>query len=354
MNRAKRLDLPPDGNACAKNAKVQDLNVVVLGGVAVDQVAEVSQLPRKDSVVLAWSQHTFPGGSAANVAVGLARLGCRTGFVGKVGDDERGRLLSQAFADEGVDTTALIVERGAATASCFIAVDGHGERMIVAFPGAALIETVGELDTDYVAKAQVLYVGPAYPDVAAAAMAAMHQRRGAVVYAPSGAWGPNGLADIQNLLQQTDVLLVSRAEAETLTGLSSPIRAAWALHDAGSPSQSSVPGAPVVIETLGSGGSLVLDQGVIHEAPAFPVSGLRDTTGAGDAFAAGLIAEFLQPPSRFVEGARASTSCIEALDWPAASRQGNAAAAFKIRHLGARNGLPTRRELEQMLGESPK
>ena len=296
MNRAVRQTA---ARACAEEAGVQGLDVVVLGGAAVDQVAEVSQLPQKDSVVLAWSQHTFAGGSAANVAVGLARLGCRTGFVGKLGDDEHGRWLAQVFASEGVDTRALIVERGAATASCFIAVDGQGERMIVAFPGAALIETLGELDADYVAQGRVLYVGPAYPDVAAAAMVAMHQKRGTVVYAPSGAWGPDGLAGIQHLLQHADVLLVSRTEAAALTGLSSPAQAVWALHDAGSPSQSRcrAAGAPVVVQTVGSGGALVLAQGIIHEVPAFPVSGLRDTTGAGDAFAAGLIAAFLQPPT---------------------------------------------------------
>ena len=72
------------------------LDAVVVGGAAVDLVAQVDELPQRDSLVLARAFERFPGGSAANVAVGLARLGRRVGFVGKLGDDEHGQLLLAA------------------------------------------------------------------------------------------------------------------------------------------------------------------------------------------------------------------------------------------------------------------
>ncbi|MEA3396700.1 MAG: carbohydrate kinase family protein [Chloroflexota bacterium] len=300
------------------------LDAVVVGGAAVDLVAQVDELPQRDSLVLARAFGRFPGGSAANVAVGLARLGRRVGFVGKLGDDEHGQLLLAAFEQEGVDTRGVIVETGRPTATCFIAVDGRGERMIVALPGAAIIENIAELDLDYVRGARAVYIGPSYPGVALAAAAAVRESEGAVFCAPGGGWGPDGLAQLGPVLERVDVLLVSRAEAAEWTGLASPAEAIRQLGRMG---------PPVVIQTLGAEGALVLANGRMTEVPAFPGPPARDTTGAGDAFAAGLIAGFL-----------------EGLDWEEAARMGCAAAALKIRHVGARSGLPGREEIQSWGG----
>ena len=307
------------------------LDVVVLGGAAMDRVAEVCQLPAKDTVVLAWSDRSFPGGSAANVAVALARLGQRTGFVGKVGDDLDGVRLVDAFRDDGVDTSALIVEQRSITATCFIAVDPNGERSIVAFPGASLIESTNELDATYIGSARALYVGPAFPDVAQAAMNAIHNVKGTVFYAPSGAWGQDGLAGISQLVQQADVMLLSQTEAAALAGSSDPHESARLLQGLG-PS--------VVIVTLGASGALVCQAGETHLIPAFRPEHVRDTTGAGDAFAAAVISHFVR-----------TSEAPQATDWSAAVTLGCAAAALKIQHLGARNGLPTQSELANFLGD---
>ena len=290
-----------------------------------DWVARVETLPRKDSIVLARSCDKFPGGSAANVAVGVARLGHRVGFVGKLGDDENGQLLLRAFEDEGVDTQSLIVERGRATATCFIAVDERGERMIVALPGVALIERAEELNLEYLRGARAVYIGPPHTEaVAAAVAAAAHENRATVFYAPGGVHWPGGLAPLGPVLERTDVLVVSRTESLALTGCASPDEAAQMLRETG---------PPVVVQTLGPEGALVASGAHLALVPAFEVPNVRDTTGAGDAFAAGLIAGFL-----------------EGLDWEAATRMGCAVAALKIRHVGARSGLPSREEVTQFVG----
>jgi ribokinase len=305
------------------NDPISNPQVVVLGGAAVDWVARVESLPRRDSIVLARSCEKFPGGSAANVAVGVARLGYRVGFVGKLGDDENGRLLLQAFEDEKVDTHALIVERGRTTTTCFIGVDAHGERVIFALPGASIIENVEELDLAYLRGSRVLYIGPAYAEVATAALAAAREGGSTIFYAPGGDWGADGLAYIRPLLEQVDVFIMSRTEAQALTGLDSPAEAARLLCDMG---------PPLVIETLGLEGVLVASGTGLAQVPAFDVPDVRDTTGAGDAFAAGLIAGFL-----------------EGLDWEAAARMGCAVAALKIQHVGARSGLPTREKVASFM-----
>lgn len=305
------------------NPKADSLDVVVLGGAAVDLVARVEMLPQKDSVALAHSFEKFPGGSAANVAVGIARLSHSVGFVGKLGGDEHGQLLLRAFEQEGVDTRALIVEAGRPTATCFIGVDSRGERVIFALPGASLIEKVTELDLAYLRGGQALYIGPAYAEVAGAAMTAVREVGGTVFYAPGGAWGPEGLAYVRPLLAWVDVFIVSRSEATALTGQSSPEEAIRVLGEMG---------IPVVVETLGEQGALVLAGDRLVKVPAFSIPDVRDTTGAGDAFAAGLIAGFL-----------------EGLDWESAARMGCAVAALKIQHTGARSGLPNRQQVARWM-----
>jgi sugar/nucleoside kinase (ribokinase family) len=96
-------------------------------------------------------------------------------------------------------------------------------------------------------------------------------------------------------------------------------------------------GPPVVVETLGKQGAMVMAKERITRCPAFPVAGVRDSTGAGDALAAGLVAGFL-----------------EGLDWEASARLGNAVAALKISLVGARSGLPTRDEVACFITSFPK
>lgn len=155
-------------------------------------------------------------------------------------------------------------------------------------------------------------------------MSAAHEGGGPVFYAPGGAWGTEGLAYVRPLLTRVDVFVVSHGEATALTGKSSPEEAIRMLGEMG---------PPVVVETLGVQGALVLDGDRLIRVSAFAVPDVRDTTGAGDAFAAGLIAGFL-----------------EGLDWESAARMGCAVAALKIGHTGARSGLPTREQVARWIG----
>jgi len=307
------------------NPAAVGLEVVVLGGAAVDWVAEVETLPVKDGLALARSCTRFPGGSAANVAVGISRLGRRVGFVGKLGDDENGQLLLRAFEQERVDMQGIIIEAGRPTASCFVGVDRDGNRVIFVLPGASLIETTAELDLGHL-PGRVLYIGPAYVEVATAAAATGRERGVTVFCAPGGGWGSDGLAQLHPVLEQVDVLLVSRSEAADLTGLTTPSEAIRRLGRM-SP--------PVVIETLGAQGAMVLENERLTTVTAFAVAQVRDTTGAGDAFAAGLVVGFL-----------------EGLDWEAAAQLGCATAALKVRHVGARSGLPRREDVASFTGHT--
>ena len=133
------------------------------------------------------------------------------------------------------------------------------------------------------------------------------------------------MAHLHPVLDQVDVLLVSYTEARELTGLTEPVAAAKLLEQLG-PS--------VVIITLGAEGASVLANGRELKIPPVTAPKVQDTTGAGDAFAAGLVVGFL-----------------EGMDWEIAARLGCATAALKIGHMGARSGLPSRTEVIQFMDE---
>ena len=84
-----------------------------------------------------------PGGAPANVSAGLAKLGCDTAFLGKVGDDPFGHLMIQTLADEGVDTTHCLVDPTARTALAFVTLKADGERefMFYRHPSADMLLT---------------------------------------------------------------------------------------------------------------------------------------------------------------------------------------------------------------------
>ncbi|MGI5854195.1 MAG: carbohydrate kinase family protein, partial [Bacillota bacterium] len=90
--------------------------IAVLGAAAVDTIVKVDQFPAADEIVFAQSLEKYPGGSTANVAVGLKRLGLETAFLGKAGGDTEGRIIKADFEKEGVDTSYLIIEQEAPSA----------------------------------------------------------------------------------------------------------------------------------------------------------------------------------------------------------------------------------------------
>ena len=97
-----------------------------------------------------------PGGSPANCAVALARLGVRAGFVGKVGDDPFGQLLASTFARNGVDVSHLAFDAEARTALAFVALDevGHPDYVFFRHPSADMRLTPEEVDGAYLAGAR--------------------------------------------------------------------------------------------------------------------------------------------------------------------------------------------------------
>lgn len=146
-----------------------------------------------------------------------------------------------------------------------------------------------------------------------------------VIFNPGGVMASTGVGFLKLIGPRTDVLIVSQVESETLTNIQDPKDAMLYLAEMG---------AKVVMQTQGAAGALVLEKGKITSQKAFPVEKVIDTTGAGDAFAAGVIA-----------------GVVENRTWTEAARVGCAVSTIKIAHLGARSGLPNRSQVSTLMKE---
>ncbi len=295
--------------------------VAVLGAAAVDWVARVEALPPLDGITFVDEYLPFTGGSGGNVAEGIACLGHQVRFLGSLGDDDGGKLLWNAFEQAGVDTSCIRIEKDRRSASTFIAVDRHGQRLIFALGGTALFDQASDIKAAFLESIKILFIADAFPEVALKAISCL-PGEAKVVFNPGGLMCSYGLDVLRPILENCDLFILSRAESVALSGLSDPPEACEKLAHCG---------AGTVVLTLGEDGAMVFDGQKTVSIPAVPVPRVIDTTGAGDAFSAGLVSGLLE-----------GLSPIEA------ARLGCAVAARKIQHFGARQGLPKRGQVQYL------
>jgi ribokinase len=300
---------------------------ISLGDTAVDLVASVREHPRfgGDSEISVLERHA--GGSAANFAVAMARLGISSGLISKVGSDEAGRFLRGGLKREGVDVTHLKREDGA-TGTIFVIVDRSGQRTMLSFRGVNVRLLPEEIPREYIAGSRLLHVS-GYSLVHApqcnAAVTAMKYAKEANVRI---SFDPSPLVRLaeRKMLAETlglvDLLLPNEAEAKYLSRKKSIRNAGRTILEKG---------ASIVAIKLGQKGCLVMDENDEFHVPAFNVETI-DTTGAGDAYNAGFLAGHLK-----------------GWDLKKSAEFANAAAAFKTMKGGARNGLPRISELEAFM-----
>ncbi|MCX7670264.1 MAG: carbohydrate kinase family protein [Anaerolineae bacterium] len=262
--------------------------IVVLGDIAVDIVSRLAAPLVRGSDAPA-EVRLMPGGSGANVAVWLARLGQEVVFVGRVGTDAFGRWLEEDLRREGV-TPALTRDPARGTGVIQVLVEPDGERTMVPDRGANACWAESDVPAGLIERARLLHiVGYVLLDAASrrGALAAMARARAAGVpisldpssHAPLLALTPGGF---WTLVGRVDVLLPNRQEAQTLTGAADPGAALSALQAQ----------AQVVAIKLDRDGCVAGDGQRIYRAAAPPIQ-VVNATGAGDAFNAAFLARWL-------------------------------------------------------------
>jgi sugar/nucleoside kinase (ribokinase family) len=258
------------------------------------------------------------GGSAANTIVGLASLGSRAAFVGKVKDDQLGRAFSHDIRAAGVTFATPPAAAGASTGRCYVLVTPDGERTMNTFLGAAQDLHPADIDAATVAASTVTYLEGYLWDPKNAKDAFLkaakiaHQAERTVALSLSDAFCVDRWRDefLQLMRSRTvDLIFANEAELQSLYQTADFDTAFAALR--------ADIGAAVI--TRSARGCLVLGPDGTEAVPAFPVERVVDTTGAGDLFAAGFL-------SGLARGADDRTC----------GRLGALCAAEVIQHLGAR------------------
>ena len=291
--------------------------VVVFGSAAMDILIK-TEIPDHDEVVLSEETYRTPGGSAANVAVALSKLGIQTSFGGKIGGDFNGLLLVKEFIREGVDISNLKIEPNKKTPEPVVLVDSNGEKRIIVPYGddiALSIENPDEIDWGLLKSTRCLYIGEMFREVSAVVSSYGHNYNKLVVYRPSTAYMKQGVESIEPILKNTDYLLMNSKGWELLQSSS--------MEKLGTPTDLLAYGCSTIIITQGVHGCNIYQREREFTVPAEKVDAV-DTTGAGDAFAAVLI-----------------KGLIEDMDLYDSVRLALKYASHSVQYLGARGAFST-------------
>ncbi len=298
------------------------VDLVGVGLNATDTVIPLTEFPACGSKVAYTSESVMPGGQVASTVVACQIWGLRTRYVGKLGDDEAGRLHRSEFDRLGVD--ARIIEApGAASAKSLILVNWDGERTVLNRKDPLIALRPEELDRSWITSARALHVD-GY-DTAAATTAARWAREAGI---PVIADLDEIYDGVEELLRNIDYLIVSKDFPGRLMGDNDAERALLNMQLRY--------GARLTATTLGPDGVLAWDGKQLHHRPAYRVP-VVDTTGAGDIFHAGFIYALLQ-------------------DWPL-GRQLDfscAAAAMNCTAQGARGSIRPVAEIEFLMASTPR
>lgn len=232
-----------------------------------------------------------PGGAPANVAVGIARLGGKSAFIGRVGDDPFGRFMAKTLADERVDVKHMRLDPAHRTSTVVVDLDDHGERSFTFMvrPSADLFLEPADLPNfsagEWLHVCSIALSAEPSRSATFQAMDAIRKAAGYVSFDPNirpDLWpDENELRRCLELaLESADVVKLSVDELAFLTGDAD-------VQDGLNALMQRCP-ARLVLVTQGKEGVIAWHQGAVKHYPATPVQCV-DTTGAGDAFVAGLL-----------------------------------------------------------------
>lgn len=298
------------------------VDLVGVGLNAIDTLIPLTTYPERGAKVEYRHVSILPGGQTATAVIACQRWGLQTRYVGKVGDDPAAQLHRCEFDRAGVDAR-LVTVPGASSPQSLILVDEGGERTVLCHRDDRLLLQPSDLDRDCIVTARALHVDGF--ETAAATVAACWAREAGI---PVIADLDELYSGVDDLIANVDYLIVSRDFPTRLTGERSLEQALRLIKRRY--------GCAVTAATLGMDGVLAWDGSEYQLRPAYRVQ-VADTTGAGDIFHAGFIYGLLQ-----------GWPLVRQLDFACA------AAALNCTAAGARGGIRTVEDVEQLMAGTPR
>ena len=294
-------------------------DVVGVGINVIDYLFRIPHFPEPDTKMDARGATIQGGGLTATAMVACARLGLKTRYIGKFGDDGIGRMAREELAREKLDLVASVTASGVPNRFFVVMVEeGTGRRTILRQRDTRIWLRPEDLTPETVCAGRVLHLDGYEGD---AALRAARYAKAAGIPVSVDAEEPTQYRE--ELFALSDILIVGLRFGRELTDATDPDGILEGLARLG----------PTYVGlTLGEAGSLLRHRGETVKAAGFPVD-VVDTTGAGDVFHGAFLYGLLQ-------------------GWEAGDilRFANAVSALKCTRLGGRAGIPTLTEVQEFLG----
>ncbi len=263
------------------------------------------------------------GGSVANTLAGMASLGAKTAFIGKVAGDQLGSIFVHDLHAVGVHFSTPPALSGPSTASCFVYVTPDAQRTMATYIGACSLVSEADIDEQLIEHAAVTYIEGYLWDTKGAkdairkAIGIAHQAGRKVAFTLSDTFCVDRHRDEFLRLIESDIDLLFANEAE--------VKSLYRTHDLDTALDQVCGACEIAVVTRSEKGSVVLTADAVEHVPTAPVAKVIDTTGAGDLYASG----FLYGMTR-------------GWDLAACARLGNRCAGEIITQIGARSMRPLR------------
>ncbi len=296
-------------------------DVIGFGALNVDMLFKVDKLASAEEESFIEDYKEACGGSAANTMVGLARLGCKVGFIGKVANDREGKMQLDSFKAEGVDTSGIVEATKGKSGSVMGFVDRKGARALYINSGVNDFVEPREIKWAYVSQTKLLHLSSFVGEKSFRAQKKLLSALPdgvEISFDPGSLYAQKGFAVIEPIIRNSHVFMPNAFELEQLTGEEDYRKGADYMINMG---------VKIVAVKLGSKGCYVTDGEEKLSVAPFKVK-VVDTTGAGDAFDAGFLYGLLKEKSLYECG-----------------QLGNFVASRNVMAMGARAGLPYAKDL---------
>ena len=318
-----------------------NLDVIGIGTNAIDQVIQLYRIPDADAKVVCPPEKyaLFDGGIMGNTLTGLSRLGLKTGYLGKLGDDNFAKMIQESCRNDNIDLSHCEVIPGKHTACTWIVVDADGDRSIVLFPNVLteVNEAFIEKASGYIKSCRLLHVEGSEmrlkPFIHAAKIAKSAGARISFdLDIPASDFVDKlnlaTMDELEEMISLCDLFIPCIGGAKDLTSKENPLEMAVSL-------QKQYRVANIAI-SHGEEGCFIATEEEAFQSPAYVIDPV-DGTGSGDAFHAGMIYGYMQGS-----------------DMQKVSAFANACGAMNTIKLGARSGMHTEAEVRKFMKENER
>ena len=303
--------------------------ILVVGSANMDMVLSMPYMPQEGESIVSNDYTYIPGGKGANAAVSAARVGADVIFCARLGNDENGKRLIEAYRNEGIITRYIKIDKAAPTGLAVILLDErNGKNRIVVYPSANLNLEVDDVENAFLSYPDAVLIQfetSAEAIIAATEFAAQQQ---IPVFIDAGPVRKEFTPEVYQSLQNVEIVSPNEVEIAQITGII-PTNPETCLQACMKLSHM-IKTKNIVIK-LSDRGCFMYD-GKYYEMLTANYVEAVDTTAAGDAFTAALAIEYLKTKNL-------SHSC----------KYANVAGALTVTKFGAMSSLPTQKQIDNFI-----